>query len=86
MLARLILEGAGYEAVVTPGILHHIFDARSFDLLRARGKVDTFCNYVATCHPLLQAPEGTEIDSFLLSCTQIGDPSVSSKQDTQYAE
>jgi hypothetical protein len=65
------------EAVASPGILHHIFDARSFALLRATtGALDAFCHYVSTCHPLLQAPEGTEIDSFLLSFTQMRDLTV----------
>jgi hypothetical protein len=62
------------ETACPPAQLHQIFPDDSYELLRAEGKVDLFVAYVKACHPMLQANNGKEIESFIALAT-VSDPS-----------
>jgi hypothetical protein len=62
------------ETACPPAQLHQIFPADYYEWLRSEGKVDLFVTYVKTCHPMLQANNGAEIDSFIALAT-VRDPS-----------
>ena len=62
------------ETACPPAQLHQIFPDGSYELLRAEAKVDLFVTYVKTCHPMLQANNGKEIESFIALAT-VSDPS-----------
>ena len=61
------------ESACPPVQLHQIFPPKFYEWLRDEAKVDLFVNYVKTCKPMLQANNGSEIESFITLAT-VRDP------------